>query len=636
MNQVKLPVLTIDNQKMGTPTDTDIQNRAKKQYHSNKNGAELIIRELMSNAFHAVIIQKTEKPIIELAVDEQNEMLVIRDNGCGFSEKDKDAIRTLDKESETKIANNLPSKGEGRLVLVHFAKSTEFSTISKDSTGNVGFNFNYPQPEERELFADMRSESTDQPTGTTVTVHVRSDIWKTFINNYQTVDSLAEFIKQQYLYFFTISNNLIIRLTHQGVSKDVTQASFEGLVSLETKFSEDGKDYPLSIRLINDDAQKGIAVHVIAHSVLVDRHSVRYNHDISKINKACYVFSHYFEDKVPIGGQTVNVKPQIIEQINEALTIALDKEFESLILEQKKSNLKHFKDTKKELKILARYLPPESEVNGYQPKSQKEYKDEALNKLSTETYNFLTKKTVDSPVVETSLYLYVKHRDHVIKALTKMVERVDADGNLNSTLEHKFHDLLFQRGTQTEDNKKDYHKHNLWLLDDKLAYFSRANSTTASSKPQSDCYLYFDDIEGNPNEIIIIELKRPLNPNTKADGHNPEKMLNQVIEYAEGVIISEKGFRGRSIQPKTIRFYAYIIASSVDIDIARRRSISTCHRIPFLRYSFYTDTPILIGAGRSNDESINLRIELLSYEDVEWLAKKRNKVFTDFLDHTSE
>ncbi|MBD5391160.1 hypothetical protein HDR67_04060, partial [bacterium] len=67
----------------------DIKGLAERIYKNKKNGVSLILREAISNAIHACIIEKTRRdniqyiPKVELKIDSKNNTITIKDNGIG-------------------------------------------------------------------------------------------------------------------------------------------------------------------------------------------------------------------------------------------------------------------------------------------------------------------------------------------------------------------------------------------------------------------------------------------------------------------------------------------------------------------------------------------------------------------------
>lgn len=75
-------------------TFASLKELATQFYKSKKNAVELILREAISNAIHACIIERQNNiegylPTISICINSNNNSVKITDNGVGFSETDK-------------------------------------------------------------------------------------------------------------------------------------------------------------------------------------------------------------------------------------------------------------------------------------------------------------------------------------------------------------------------------------------------------------------------------------------------------------------------------------------------------------------------------------------------------------------
>ena len=120
---------------------SNVQYRAEKEYKNSREKFFLLLREIISNAIHAVLIRESKEkdyvPELNLNVvfDEIQCKIELTDNGEGFNEKNRKYFEELDKKNSEKEKLNFHPLGQGRLAIVYFADSAEYETVYKDETG---------------------------------------------------------------------------------------------------------------------------------------------------------------------------------------------------------------------------------------------------------------------------------------------------------------------------------------------------------------------------------------------------------------------------------------------------------------------------------------------------------------------
>lgn len=224
-----------------------------------------------------------------------------------------------------------------------------------------------------------------------------------------------------------------------------------------------------------------------------------------------------------------------------------------------------------------------------------------------------------------SLAEYVMKRKLILEVFEESL-RFKEDTTEVSEYEDVLHDIICPLKSTSED--LDYDDHNLWIVDDRLAFFSYFNSDTQMRKQIVDAEHPLDrpDISvfdlglGFQNDdastpITIIEFKRP-----KIDNYTLEKNpITQVRKYVEdmrkaGEAIKFDGTPLRTIE-KSTPFMCHIIA-----DIT-----------PSLRQAMKALGQFHQKAGSSSyyswDPEFSIFIEISSFKDVLHSAKARNRAF---------
>ncbi|WP_395173511.1 ATP-binding protein [Roseibium alexandrii] len=224
-----------------------------------------------------------------------------------------------------------------------------------------------------------------------------------------------------------------------------------------------------------------------------------------------------------------------------------------------------------------------------------------------------------------ALASYVAHRRSVIELAEATLGLQD---NGEMSLEDMFHDLVHPRYEDSDTTK--FYQHNLWLLDEKLSFFSYCSSDRTihggrrkKGDKVADLVL-FDDCsiyrEGDNDTVVLIEFKRPGRNDYKYGNpkHDPvQQAISTAIQIREtGRIISKQG---RTISvPTGVRLYAYVVA---DIE-PTLRSICEDHDM----HDSWDQKGYYLYHGKKD-----IFVEVLSYDKLLQDAKKRNAAFFDVL-----
>ncbi|MEQ8490818.1 MAG: hypothetical protein RKE52_19125 [Marinovum algicola] len=224
-----------------------------------------------------------------------------------------------------------------------------------------------------------------------------------------------------------------------------------------------------------------------------------------------------------------------------------------------------------------------------------------------------------------SLAEYVMKRKLVLDVFEESL-KFKPNTDQDSEYEDVLHDIICPLKSTSSD--LDYDDHNLWIVDDRLAFYSYFNSDTRMEKQVSDPthpkdrpdVSIFDLGLGFENEdksspITIVEFKRP-----KIDNYTLEKNpITQVRKYVEdmrksGEAIKYDGTPIRSIE-ETTPFMCHIIADITPKLRDVMKALGNFHRKAGSN-TYY-----------SWDASYSIFIEVSSFKDVLESAKSRNRAF---------
>lgn len=220
---------------------------------------------------------------------------------------------------------------------------------------------------------------------------------------------------------------------------------------------------------------------------------------------------------------------------------------------------------------------------------------------------------------------YVVHRKKVIE-LVEIARKIGENGNYSP--EDTIHDLIFKRFSDT--TLSDYFQHNLWLVDDALAFLPYVSSDRAmhgKGRKKGDKIpdlAFFDDSlvlgDNDGTMINIIEFKKPSRNDYKMGDakHDPVLQVIETLNKAQssGGISKEDGtffaFRG------VVRRFAYIIA---DITPTLANVLNL--------HDFKNDVnPDIYVNYRDNQK---IFIQAMGYDTLISNAKKRNQAFFSVL-----
>lgn len=196
-------------------------------------------------------------------------------------------------------------------------------------------------------------------------------------------------------------------------------------------------------------------------------------------------------------------------------------------------------------------------------------------------------------------------------------------------MKKNIHQLIFPM-TKTSDDI-DYLQHNLWIIDEKLAYhhylasdmkIKKMEEVENNSGKEPDLIIFdspfaFTDEEEQPyRNITIIEFKRP----GREHYNGAENPIRQIKEYMDDIVEGKvKTKDGEFLNgTENIRFFCYIIC---DVDL----SIKKLAKLEDLKV-----TPDNMGFYKYID-SYKAYLEIIPYNKLIQDSKKRNGILFDKL-----
>lgn len=372
-----------------------------------------------------------------------------------------------------------------------------------------------------------------------------------------------------------------------------------------------------------------------------------YNDDNQPYIVIAVVRSAAFETRLNDARTSINISPAIIEEIVGAVGDIIQKTEKRQIAKIKETQSRDLETALQENPILRIGLKGQS-ISTYvtgKPnnwKAQQFVSDLAIERYrvsrdltkaitsaanSSDDYMANIKDIVDKIDASNkeALAEYVVHRK-------KVIELIEAARKYGTTGTHApedtIHDLVFHRFSDSVDT--DYFEHNLWLIDDALAFLPYVSSDRAmhgKGRKKGDKIAdlaFFDDSlvlgDNDGTTITIVEFKRPSRDDYRFGDvkHDPVMQVIKTLDdaTAAGGIARTDGshfaFRG------VVRRFAYIIADL-------KPSLVTVLR----NHDFKNDwNPDIYVRYRDNEQ---IFIQAMGYDTLVANAKKRNQAFFSVL-----
>lgn len=641
---------------------SDVYNRAEKEYKNSREKFYLLLREIISNSIQAVLIRKnkekeaektyTPEITIDMYLSDKHCSIELRDNGEGFTEINSECFDELDKKNEEKERYHFHPLGQGRLSIVYFTDSAHYETVYKDRDGVMRKkSFPYPKPEGGffSLF-DVDDELTkveDTYTILKVDIDKQNTLSRanTFFKKYSDISLLKQWMVETFFPAIVANEDLIIKLILNGDIEKITRKSIES----ETKslpfniaFDDEGTfEFKLWLIKSNTPLKKDNPIVCFARDLKAELENgkLRYTLD-SDEGYSLYLTSEFFDTHVDTKGEKIEISLADVVTINEKINELLDKEFKDIITknqEETKRNLKIFKNRYPSLDAFVLEKTVEDSKNVMEEEDLVKTAIETKGKYEKKFWTQMSKPyqdNEDAPYEETvecqkllnsSLHIYVKHRERILERLYEMIKPYSEDGEPKPELESDVQELFFKRGTLLDNSRDINHLHNLWILDDKFTTFSSTikGKSTKPGEEKSDIYIWADDPD-SLKQILILELKSTTQAHNA--GSSKEGMISQVKRYAEDAYTKPEKILNWNEDMTNVQFQGVILARKADVEKERKSNNGGggCRRIPFLKHSYYKEDEFYVP---NCDEGIPIRIELYSFEDIYKLASSRNAVF---------
>lgn len=633
---------------------SNVRYRAEKEYKNSREKFFLLLREVISNSLHAVIIREKKDsnliPKIDLDITlRDNECkITLRDNGEGFNQLNRECFVSLDTINIEKEKFKFHPLGQGRLAIVYFADSANYETVYKDDSG-VYWKRNIPYPNTSEGLFDVedftKEKVQDIDTYTLLTLSIsKSQSFgraHTFFKKYNNIEKLKLWVIETFFPFLIQNNKLILNLTFNGESATIDRKSIESEIEqVPFELSLADSKYAFTVWLIQSNSpMKGEnPITCFARNLTAELSDGKLSYQLDNNDGyILYLTSELFDECVDTKGERIEISNTDITEIQSKINETLDEKFADIIVQNKRQsnrNLTKFRSKYPSLEVFVgndalsneKSVVLESDIVRRAVEEKSRIEKKFWTSIDTDPIDDDDSRYADSEecqkLLNSSLHIYVKHRESVLKQLHSLLPLFDEDGDPKPELESRVHELFFKRGNLLDKKTRINHLHNLWILDDKFTTFSGSlkAKSTKNGQNQTDIYIWADDSE-RTKQVLIMELKST----TKA--HNVGGMIAQVLRYAKDFYHNPTKVLNWDVDTSQIQYTAIILARKSDIkkELTSNYFGGGHKRVPFLKDSFYIDGNF--PKSQDPEDLMPIRIELYSFEDIYYLASSRNDVF---------
>lgn len=641
---------------------SNVQYRAEKEYKNSREKFFLLLREIISNAIHAVLIRESKEknyiPELNLNVvfDDTQCKIELTDNGEGFNERNRKYFEELDKKNPEKERLNFHPLGQGRLAIVYFADTAEYETVYKDGAGKYNKRI-IPYPSAVDglfSFDEYQEVEAKNNTYTKLTILINRQQTlgraKTFFKNYHNSELFKQWFIETFFPFIISNEALVINISLNGdcftIKKDSIEAETQKEL-FEITLSDDNK-YSFALWLIKNSKQMhgDNPIVCFARNLRASLSNGNLNYSIdNKEGYTLYLTSNFFDEYVDTKGERIDVSCDDIVYIQNKINEILDDKFKKVIENNRKVSRRNLKRFQQKYPSLEAFIVESTIVEDKNIVNEGEIIQSAINeksRIEKKFWNQIDRDPINEEdrfsdsedcqkLLNSSLHIYVKHREIILQRLYTLIQKFDEEGNDKSELESTVHELFINRGTTLSNSSNINHLHNLWILDDKFTTFSNdfKAKSTKSGQPLSDIYIWADD-PGKVKQILIFELKST----TKAHnaGNKEEGMIAQVKRYAQDFYKNPTKTLNWDIDTDRVQYTGIILARKSDINkelTSLNIGGGNFNPIPFLSDSYYYDDSFPKDDNPRNKK--NIRLELYSFEDIYELASNRNEVFFKLL-----
>ena len=638
-----------------------------RNFNLTKNQSFMSVLEAVINSIHS-IEERSEKDKADfkgkIVIDikrsdtliegiKEIKSIAIIDNGIGFTESNMESFLTADSEYKSKIGG----KGIGRFTWLKVFQNVFVESIYKDLNEEGLINkrtFSFALNND-DIIDDLNIYDEEYIDNKTIILleNPLLDYSKGLCKN--TID-IANTIIEHYIECLLANSNIEINIRDESNTLSINQLIKNGLIdSKDVEFSINKISFKIKHLLLKKDLQKNSYIYWAANNRIVKTDKLE--NYINTIKGATFhngeayyvaiISSTYLDSNVSDNRLAFNIPndeeglfsdiitlPQIINEAKSSIQSYLMKEIEKLQDQNEKRVTLFINNSAPEYQYLLRHK--KNEIRTIDPTLSDDRLELVLHKLEVEHTKKLISELKNAKTCN-NIIGYKESLENVIKQLSEsnrakltkyithrkvIIELFEEGLNIKDEKYQKeayIHNLIYPMKTTNEENVDNYH--NLWLIDERLAFCEYiASDESLKKKGDRPDLLFLDNSaafvnesdNGYYNTVSIIELKRPM----RTGYSNDDNPMDQMLRYVRQIRNKDAKTKGGRpiIVCDTTQFYLYAIC---DID-------KTLEDI--LESRDYKKTPDDNGYYMYHDK-YKAYIEVIPFDKVLHNAKQRNRAF---------
>lgn len=652
--------------------ELNVKNFIEKEVKLPKNSALIPVYEAISNSIFSnakeieIIIEHENLPTVPGVERNINRIknIIIKDDGIGFNDEN---YKSFNKAYQS---NKESGKGKGRFFFLKAFKNCTIESFYKENSSNFFRKFDFLLDEFGINGIEHRKiEENEVKTGTTLKLLGLNQDCTMLHDTYELGLSILSY----FLLEFSKNNDFRITL------KDDEDTVFPLRDEYDNKIKNNMKKSSFSIRNVNFDILYVFIeeIGILNKSKIIltaEKRAVKEEklEDLEKIfankidNKLIYLYvlSDYLDERVNVDRDNFDIENNLkfslkikedisIDEINQKVVEILKVELSESIIKIEKQRTerltKYFKNSlnlsdkiifdKYKTDLLKKISGKEKtasleKIFDEKRREIKKRTEKEIRNINFSKANYKEKVRLLKEKIDISLYAaladYIVQRkaildlySNLLKGKAKFQEKkTGIRKDFDYELESEIHNLLFPMKATNEI--VDYQNHNLWLIDETLAF-----QTFIASDLELKRFIKNSDDESRPDllffseydpddyldSITLIELKRP-EVDTQLREESPHE---QVMKYVKKLRNRELDLDGKTLNTnENTRFYCYIL-----LDLNKKNEEI------FIDNNY---TPLRENKGYIYYHSgYKMYVTVLDYRELRKDAERRNKVFFEKL-----
>ena len=292
---------------------------------------------------------------------------------------------------------------------------------------------------------------------------------KTFFKNYHNSELLKQWFIETFFPFIISNETLVINISLNGdgftIKKDNIEAETQK-EPFELILSDDNK-YSFTLWLIrNSKPMHGDnPIICFARNLRASLSNGNLSYSIDNDDGyMLYLTSDFFDEYVDTKGERIDISFNDITSIQREIDEILDKRFKEVIENNRKATKRNLKEFQKKYPSLEAFVVESNIVSDKNIVNEGEIIQSAINEKSRIEKKFWNqidnapineddKSFSDSEecykLLNSSLQIYVKHRESVLKRLHSLIQRFDENGEDKPELESTVHELFIRVSSST-------------------------------------------------------------------------------------------------------------------------------------------------------------------------------------------